>query len=68
MLRPDKSTILIQNEFGGNILKARFMNPMVFSVSGTLLYKGNTIPVDNPNMIDTCLGHSGKSDINYKTN
>jgi len=68
MLRPDKSTILIEDEYGKEVLRTRFSNPRAFSISGTLYYKGKSLPIDLPGMINSCVGHARDIEINYTSN
>jgi hypothetical protein len=64
MLRPDKSSILLENEYGEDILKTRFMNPQSFSITGIIYYKGKSIALDPPNITNLCSGYSD-IDISY---
>jgi hypothetical protein len=48
LLRPDKSTVTIDNQFGEQVLNARFLNPRTFVVSGTIEYGNSKISIDSP--------------------
>jgi len=59
MLRPDKSTVIIEDQFGEEMLHARFLNRQAFSLSGVLHYKGTTIPLEAPFMQRSCVFYGG---------
>lgn len=46
LLRPDKSTVIIDDEFGNEMVRARFLNPKAFSISGVVIYGGTRIPLN----------------------
>jgi hypothetical protein len=60
MLRPDKSTILFEDAYGKELMRARFLNPSAFSLSGSLdnlNFTGRRWPIVlSPNL---CLVHRG---------
>lgn len=45
VLRPDKSTVLIEDDFGETVLRARYLNPQAFQVDGSIPYRGRIIPL-----------------------
>jgi hypothetical protein len=49
LLHPNKSTFLIQDSYGKEIMRATFVNPKVFVVKGEAIYCGNItrLPVKN---------------------
>jgi hypothetical protein len=59
LLHPDKSTFLLQDEYGRDIFRAQFLNPKTFEVSGKLGYCGKLFPVQNPNIHGYCSVHNG---------
>ena len=59
MLRPDKSTILIKDAYGKEMLYARYMNPREFFLSGAFIpFKNGPVTITN-----SCFEHSGEADI-----
>jgi hypothetical protein len=64
LLHPDKSTLLLQDEYGVDIFRARFLNPKVFEVSGKVSYCGQLLPVQNPMIHGYCSAFNG-GDIAY---
>jgi hypothetical protein len=44
-LRPDKSTLIIEDATGNELLHARFLNPQAFSISGTVHYLQKSVPL-----------------------
>src|SRR3990172_385969 len=68
LIRPDKNTIIIEDEYGEEVLNARFLNPKAFRINGILNYKGRKIKLEIPMMRDNCFSHSGKAAIaiNFK--
>ena len=64
LLRPDKSTVIIEDGYGKAVLKARFMNPTTFALEGLVQSGGQAIPLDFPSFLqDDCFFHSGTEDI-----
>jgi hypothetical protein len=60
MLRPDKSTIIFEDEFGGEVFYARYLNEHAFRIRGTTWMHGQYVHLDNPaapraSFSDTCL-------------
>ena len=48
MQRPDKSTILIKDAYGNEMLHARYMNPREFSLSGAFIpFKNGPVTITN---------------------
>lgn len=43
VLRPNKSTLLIEDDFGKEFLRASFLNPHAFEVTGKIVYCGKAI-------------------------
>jgi len=43
VLRPDKSTLLLQDEYGKEVFRARYRNPQVFEVNGQVAYCGRLL-------------------------
>lgn len=55
LLRPDKSTVLIEAASGSLLLRARYLNKQVFKVEGKIPYRGKTIPIQLQDSQDNCL-------------
>ncbi len=66
LARPDKSTVIIQDGYENEILKARFLNPSAFSVQGQVQYLDAVVSLDIPNMTDVCLKNAGRAEINIR--
>ncbi len=47
VLRPDKSTLLIEDGFGQEFFRAEFLNPHAFQISGRIVYCGKSIEIKN---------------------
>jgi hypothetical protein len=58
MLRPDKSTVIIEDGFGREIIKARFLNPKAFALEGTVQYGDKAFPLEVQGFYGLCSGHS----------
>lgn len=51
LLHPDKSTFLIQDEYGKDFLRASYLNQSTLEVQGTGFYCGRTFRIGNGNSI-----------------
>lgn len=45
LLHPSKNEFLIENEFGGDFLRATYVNPRVFKITGSVIYCGTVWPI-----------------------
>lgn len=63
MLRPDKNTVIIEDGYGREILKARFLNPRAFALEGIIQYGDRTFPLEMQGFSGGCFGHSKVTDI-----
>ena len=59
MLRPDKSTVIIEDQYGKEVLNARFLNRQAFRLSGVLQYKTTAFPLELPNFKNSCFSNNG---------
>ncbi len=59
MLRPDKSTIIIEDQYGKEVLNARFLNRQAFRLNGVLQYRATAFPLDLPNFKNSCFSNNG---------
>ena len=59
-LHPDKSTFLLQNDFGEEVFRAQFLNPTTFQLTGKVAYCGQSIPVQNPMSHQSCSAFLGE--------
>ena len=59
LLHPNKSTFLIEDDFGAEFLRVRYVNPQVLEVTGEAVYCGRPIDIQLRNMHDSCLGNGG---------
>jgi hypothetical protein len=61
-LHPDKSTFLLQDQFGKEIFRARFLNRTTFEVTGILAYCGRAVSVQSSLFHKSCsMGNVGVS-------
>jgi hypothetical protein len=60
MFRPDKSTVIVEDQFGRQMLYARFLNEHAFRLKGTLVYKDVQFPLELPNFKNSCMRNFGK--------
>lgn len=58
-LHPNKSTFLIQDEYGGDVLTAQFVNPHTFRITGKFSYCGRSIPFQASRFSNGCDAYSG---------
>jgi hypothetical protein len=58
LLRPDESTVVVEDEYGNDVVRARFLNPRAFSVSGRYYDQGNVHPLDLNGFSRSCFGHN----------
>lgn len=65
LLRPDKSTFLLQDEYGEEIFRARFINPKTFEVSGKVTYCGKPFPVQASFASGLCLRFNKNGAMGY---
>lgn len=56
-LHPDKSTLLVQNEYGEEVFRARFLNPKAISVTGRVGYCGHLFQIES--IHGYCSVHNG---------
>jgi len=63
LLRPDKSTLIIEDGMGKEILKARFINPKAFAIEGTVQYQDRLFPLELAGFSNNCFGHAGEAEI-----
>jgi hypothetical protein len=54
----DKSQLIIEDQEGNRVLDARFYNPHVFAITGTMYYKGEEIPLV-PQFTNNCTHRDG---------
>jgi len=62
-LHPNKSTFLIQDEYGEDVLTAQFLNPHTFRITGKFSYCGKSIPLQIPHFSNSCDAYSGGGSI-----
>jgi hypothetical protein len=63
VLRPDRSTLTVEDEYGTRVLYARFMNPRVIALRGIMRAQGLGIPIDIPYATHSCSAHGGRAEI-----
>lgn len=63
VLRPDKSTVLIDDAFGREVFRANYLNPHAFQISGELRYCGKSISLLQQRLHGTCVGAVGGTAI-----
>ena len=56
LLRPNKSTFLVEDVFGKEMLRAEYVNPKVFKVTGKAVYCGQLFDVQPQNIHNSCAG------------
>jgi len=63
-LRPDQSTLIILDEQGREVLKARYLNAHAFKITGilTIPETGNVVNLDHLPFDNICLGSNGMTD------
>lgn len=61
VLHPDKSTLLLQDDFGKEVLRAQFLNVNTFRITGSVAYCGHLFAVQSPNMSRICTSGFGTS-------
>jgi hypothetical protein len=66
VLRPNKSTLLIEDSFGQEFFRANFLNPHAFEISGKIVYCGKATEIKNlmPFSQGACTAYISGSVIN----
>jgi hypothetical protein len=59
VLRPNKSTMLLEDEFGREVMRAEFINPHAVTVTGYVFYCGKAVPIELPMFSNNCAGYGG---------
>jgi hypothetical protein len=60
MKRPDRSTLIVSDEYGNEVLNARYINRRVFRLTGIIRLRGRApIPISYPGMHNFCLTTKG---------
>ncbi len=62
--RPDKSTLVVYDEEGNEVLNVRYLNPSGLRISGIMYYGGTRIELPIRNLYEACFGGSG-TDFDY---
>jgi hypothetical protein len=62
-LHPDKSTFLLQDAYGRDLLKAQFVNHNTISVDGSVPYCGQIISLQPRGMTQSCISAPVPTDI-----
>lgn len=62
-IHPDRSTFLLQDPFGNEFFRAQYLNPTTFKVSGSISYCGKQVPIQNPQLHDSCFIRAGGAGI-----
>lgn len=57
-LHPNKSTFLAQDEFGTEFLRAEYVNPKVFRVTGNAIYCGKVIDIQEKQFHNSCTANA----------
>lgn len=61
VLRPDKSTLLIEDSYGNDFFRATFLNPHAFQVSGKIIYCGKPADIGKIysfHVSNSCMGEA----------
>ena len=58
MLRPDKSTVILENQYGSELLYARYLNPRAFTLRGVITSDGVDANLEQ-NAPGMCAIHGG---------
>jgi len=61
LLHPDKSTFLIQDSFGQEMLRATYVNRKVFEINGKAIYCGKIFDLQPSFLHHSCAMNSGKT-------
>lgn len=64
-MRKDRSSLIVVDEYGNEVLNARYLNPNAFVLKGLLTYPDrNPIPLSfAPRMRHICLSNAGSIDL-----
>jgi len=65
LLHPNKSTFLVQDSYGVEILRATYINPKVFEVKGKAIYCGRLFDMQTPYIHHSCSAMSGKAGYHF---
>jgi hypothetical protein len=59
MRRPDRSSLVIVDQYGNQVLNARYMNRQAFRLTGLINYGGRNIPIEFPGVSGICMVGNG---------
>ena len=65
ILRPSKSTVVVEDSFGNEIFHAHYLNKRTFVIEGYVMYQNKKYPIDNPQITRFCSAYNGGPDIAY---
>lgn len=58
MKRDDRSSLRIVDQYGNEVINARYLNPHAFAISGRLNYGGAIVPIAMPHVSGICVNSS----------
>jgi hypothetical protein len=71
VIRPDKSTLIVIDDYGDEAVNIHYLNPEAITISGFMFYKGMEIPLTlfppKIHVHDSCSSGSFGTDINIRT-
>ena len=59
MHRDDRSSLVVVDEYGNEVLNARYMNRQAFRLTGLINYGGQQLPIQFPGISGLCIDTNG---------
>jgi len=63
MRRKDRSSLVIIDDYGKEVLNARYLNPHALRITGMINYAGAQVPLKLPNLPAVCLDTRGMTQV-----
>lgn len=60
MLHPNKSTLLLEDQFGNEFMRASYLNPSAFEIQGSGIYCGRVFRIQMDLFSDACMADTGR--------
>jgi len=65
-MKKDKSSLVVEDEYGAEVLRARYMNRQAFSLDVTVRFIGGRVQMPDPSFTGNCAYHSHGPDLTVK--
>lgn len=65
-MKKDKSSLVVEDEYGAEVLRARYLNRRAFSLSATIKFPGGSVQLPDPSFSGNCDYHSNGPDVTVR--